>query len=122
MFNNIGKKIKTLAKIICWIGIIGGLAAGLALIALGAAGSGITVENNGSTAFVSGLVLIIVGIVLMVVLPLLAWVSSFTLYGFGEMVESTSEIRQSNEELLNRVSNIAQNVYYTAQNGQQPQQ
>ena len=119
MFNNIGKKIKTLAKVVCWIGIIGGIISGLSLIAVGAAGSGITVSSNGSTSFVGGMALIIAGIILLVLLPLLAWVSSFMLYGFGDMVDNVSELKQSNEEMLNRVSNIAQNVYYSAQNKQQ---
>ena len=123
MFNNIGKKIKTLAKVVCWIGIIGGIISGLSLIAVGAAGSGITVSSNGSTSFVGGMALIIAGVILLVLLPLLAWVSSFMLYGFGDMVDNVSELKQSNEEVLNRVSNIAQNVYYSAQNKQQtPQQ
>ena len=123
MFNNIGKKIKTLAKVVCWIGIIGGIISGLSLIAVGAAGSGITVSSNGSTSFVGGMALIIAGVILLVLLPLLAWVSSFMLYGFGDMVDNVSELKQSNEEMLNRVSNIAQNVYYSAQNKQQtPQQ
>ncbi len=119
MFNNIGKKIKTLAKVVCWIGIIGGIISGLSLIAVGAAGSGITVSSNGSTSFVGGMALIIAGVILLVLLPLLAWVSSFMLYGFGDMVDNVSELKQSNEEVLNRVSNIAQNVYYSAQNKQQ---
>lgn len=119
MFNNIGKKIKTLAKVVCWLGIIGGIISGLSLIAVGAAGSGITVNSNGSTSFVSGMALVVAGIILLVLLPLLAWVSSFMLYGFGEMVDNVSELKQSNEEMLNRVSNIAQNVYYSAQNRQQ---
>ena len=119
MFNNIGKKIKTLAKVVCWIGIIGGIISGLSLIAVGAAGSGITVSSNGSTSFVGGMALIIAGVILLVLLPLLAWVSSFMLYGFGDMVDNVSELKQSNEEMLNRVSNIAQNVYYSAQNKQQ---
>ena len=119
MFNNIGKKIKTLAKVVCWLGIIGGIISGLSLIAVGAAGSGITVSSNGSASFVGGMALIIAGVILLVLLPLLAWVSSFMLYGFGDMVDNVSELKQSNEEMLNRVSNIAQNVYYSAQNTQQ---
>lgn len=119
MFKNIGKKIKTLAKVVCWLGIIGGIISGLSLIAVGAAGSGIIVNANGSASFVGGMALIIAGVILLVLLPLLAWVSSFMLYGFGDMVDNVSELKQSNEEMLNRVSNIAQNVYYSAQNKQQ---
>ena len=123
MFTNIGKKIKVFAKVLCWIGIIGGIISGLSLIVVGAKGAGITTNYYGSSSFVGGTALIVAGVVLLILLPLLAWASSFVLYGFGEMVDSTSDIKQSNEEILNRVSNIAQNVYYTAQNNnQQPQQ
>ena len=119
MFRNIGKKIKTLSKILCWLGIIGGVLSGLALIAAGAAGIGLNVSDGISTNYVSAAALIILGVVMLVVLPLLSWLSSFMLYGFGEIVDSVSELKQSNEEMLNRVSNIAQNVYYSAQNRQQ---
>lgn len=116
MFKNIGKKIKTLAKVLCWLGIIGGILTGLSLIAVGVAGSGLTVNAAGSESFVSGMALIIAGAILLVLLPLLAWISSFMLYGFGELVDSASDVKQSNEEILNRVSNIAQNVYFFTQN------
>ena len=119
MFRNIGKKIKTLSKILCWLGIIGGVLSGLALIAAGAAGIGLNVSDGISTNYVSAAALIILGVVMLVVLPLLSWLSGFMLYGFGEIVDSVSELKQSNEEMLNRVSNIAQNVYYSAQNRQQ---
>ena len=124
MFTNIGKKIKVLAKVLCWIGIIGGIISGISLIAVGASGAGFSAGYYGSSSFVGGGALIAVGVVMLILLPLLAWVSSFVLYGFGEMVDSTSDIKQSNEEILSRVNNIAQNVYYTAQNApqQQPQQ
>ena len=119
MFTNIGKKIKTLAKVLCWIGMIGGAVSGLTMIALGAAGIGININSGESYSFVGSAALIVIGTVLMIVLPLLSWISTFMLYGFGEIVDSVSDLKQSNEEILNRVSNIAQNVYYSAQNRQQ---
>ncbi|MBQ9557476.1 MAG: hypothetical protein IJU94_02605 [Clostridia bacterium] len=119
MFRNIGKKIKTLAKVICWIGIIGGVISGLTMIAAGVAGIGVNLYDGISTNYVSAAALIVVGVMVMVVIPLLSWLSSFTLYGFGEVVDCVSDLKQSNEEMLNRVSNIAQNVYYSAQNKQQ---
>ena len=122
MFKNIGKKIKVFAKVLCWIGIIGGVISGLSLIIVGAKGAGIAMDYYGSSSFVGGSALIVAGVILLIVLPLLAWASSFVLYGFGEMVDNTSDLKQSNEEILNRVSNIAQNVYYTAQNAPQQQQ
>ena len=74
MFDNIGSKIKTLAKVVCWIGIIGSIIAGMAMIA-----------TMGSVGVLSGLLTIVLG-------TLLSWVGSFVLYGFGEMVEN-SDIR-----------------------------
>ena len=74
MFDNIGSKIKTLAKVVCWIGIIGSIIAGIAMIA-----------TMGSVGVLSGLLTIVLG-------ALLSWVGSFVLYGFGEMVEN-SDIR-----------------------------
>lgn len=116
MFTNIGKKIKVLAKVLCWIGIIGGIISGISLIAVGASGAGFSASYYGSSSFVGGGALIAVGVVMLILLPLLAWVSSFVLYGFGEMVENTDEIKHSNEEILNQTYNIAQNVYFSARN------
>ena len=74
MFDNIGSKIKTLAKVVCWIGIIGSIIAGMAMIA-----------TMGSVGVLSGLLTIVLG-------AMISWVGSFVLYGFGEMVEN-SDIR-----------------------------
>lgn len=66
MFDNIGDKIKTLAVVITVLGII--------------------------ASFVSGLVLlfsnmVLVGILTMIFGSISAWISSFVLYGFGELIE-----------------------------------
>ena len=74
MFDNIGSKIKALAKVVCWIGIIGSIIAGIAMIA-----------TMGSVGVLSGLLTIVLG-------ALISWVGSFVLFGFGEMVEN-SDIR-----------------------------
>lgn len=70
MFENIGGKIKGLAKIICWIGIIISVLFGIRL--MGQAG--------------------VVGIFYMAIGALLSWVGSFVLYGFGDLVESANII------------------------------
>lgn len=74
MFDNIGSKIKTLASVICWLGIIGCVLCGIALM--------IAIRRFG---FLIGLFIIIFG-------SLFSWISSFVLYGFGEIVEN-SDIR-----------------------------
>ena len=68
MFSNIGGKIKAAAKIACWILI------GLSVV-------------WGITLMVSGQGLM--GFVMIVACSLAAWVGSFTLYGFGELIENS---------------------------------
>lgn len=79
MFNNIGRKIKTFAKVMCWIGIIVSVAAGLVMIA----------TSFSSYAPAAG---IVSGILTAVMGSLFSWVGSFMMVGFGELVENTAEI------------------------------
>ena len=67
MFENIGMKIKNLALLICWLGIIASLILGI-------------YQFNYSA--ITGIVIIIIG-------SLMSWISSFFIYGFGEIIEST---------------------------------
>ena len=75
MFDNIGGKIKTLAQVVCWIGIITSIIYGIVLMGT---------DDD----------LIFLGFIVMVVGALLSWVSSFTLFGFGEIIEDTKLIRK----------------------------
>lgn len=74
MFVNIGAKIKMLAKVLCWIGIVASVIGGIAIMA-----------GTGSSGVLPGLLTIVLG-------TLFSWIGSFVLYGFGEMVEN-SDIR-----------------------------
>lgn len=67
LFSNIGHKIKNLAKVITWVGIIFSVLFGLITLAAG-------------------------GIIIMIVGPLISWISSFTLYGFGQLIENSDKI------------------------------
>ena len=60
MFKNIGKKIKVLAKVLCWIGIVCSVLIGLAIILLSFMA---TVEVPGTEVSVSGVGGLIAGIV-----------------------------------------------------------
>ena len=71
MFDNVGYKLKVVAKIVCWIGIIAAVVSGIALIVQRMA---------------------LVGIVTIIGGALIAWLSALGLYGFGELVEN-SDIR-----------------------------
>lgn len=68
MFSNIGGKIKATAKVSCWILIVLFVIAGIVLMV--------------SRAVLAGLITMVAGV-------LSAWVGSFVLYGFGEMVENS---------------------------------
>ena len=81
MFDNIGGKIKTLAKVICWIGIVASV--------ISAAYVGVVTSNlNGALGIVIAILLVMMGTVL-------SWIASFTLYGYGELIELTAKIEQN---------------------------
>lgn len=80
MFNNIGRKIKMLAEVLCWIGII--LSVSIGILSL----------FGGIVYFLSfGFILLFLG-------PLLSWIGSFLLYGFGELVVKTTRIAEILEQ------------------------
>jgi hypothetical protein len=81
MFDNIGGKIKGLAKLVCWLGIIGSGICGIVF-------EGATRSNGG------GLVIAIVGAVI-------SWIGSFFIYGFGQLVENSDIIAEKIENLEN---------------------
>ncbi len=90
MFNNIGSKIKALAKVVTWVGIIGSVIAGIGMMTasrtmIGAYG----IDVRGGS--------VIGGILVMVVGSVAAWVSSFILYGFGDLVENAKRIADAQE-------------------------
>lgn len=72
MFNRIGEKLKGLATILCIIGII------------------ISIIVGGTMA--SNEYLVGKGVLIMIVGSLFSWVSSFFIYGFGELIEKVSSI------------------------------
>lgn len=81
MFDNIGDKIKKLAKVETVIGI------GISII------MGFLLLVNGSIHS------IFTGILVMILGVLISWVSSFALYGFGELIEKVSQMDRCMREL-----------------------
>lgn len=79
MFDNIGGKIKSVAKSIAWTGIIAFVGYGIALLFLGA---------------------VIDGVLFAVIGALASWVGSFALYGFGELIENSTSINHNLEKLI----------------------
>ena len=80
MFKNIGKNIKKLARIYFWISTILVIVLGIVLIVVGA-----NMWEGGP--------IIALGVVTILVAPILAWLSTCLLYGFGELVDNSTVIK-----------------------------
>lgn len=85
MFDNIGRKIKMLAKVSCWMGIIGSII--IAIVMICAAIIGYSQGGGDSSGAVS---LLIFGCTMLFVGPLVSWISSFALYALGEIAENSA--------------------------------
>jgi hypothetical protein len=83
MYNNIGEKIKGLAKSLALIGTIISVIIGINLIV------------KGSDSYYDGRVLIYTGIGVILVGTLVSWIWSWFMYGFGELIEKTAEIARN---------------------------
>ncbi len=82
MYANVGGKIKGLAKVMAWVGIIASIILGISTMVM--AGQ----SYYAMPGILSGLVIMVLG-------SLGAWISSWVLYGFGEVVEKVSEIARN---------------------------
>lgn len=69
MFNNVGNKIKNLAKVLFWIGVAASVI-GAALLMFATYG------------------MITIGIAVLIVGPLFSWIGSWMLYGYGELIDT----------------------------------
>ncbi len=76
MFENIGGKIKALAKVLCWIGIIASVFSAIAMWAQ---------NSSYSPTILPGILILVLGC-------LLSWIGSFFTYGFGQLIENTDRI------------------------------
>ena len=76
MYDNIGSKIKGLAKGTFIVEAIAAFISGIALMAA---------EDD----------LIGAGVLIMLLGPVVAWVSSWVLYGFGELIDKTCDIERN---------------------------
>lgn len=82
MFENIGGKIKKLASTLTVIGILASILIGFIIIIMGSQS-----EEMGATFAWIGILVMIFG-------SLMSWLSSFLLYGFGELVESNEIMKK----------------------------
>lgn len=75
MFDNIGEKIKVLAQVVCWVGIVACCVGGVGLMFIGD-------------------VMVYIGLGVAVIGSFFSWIGSLALYGFGELIENTAYLRK----------------------------
>ena len=106
MYDNIGQKIKGLSNAI--FTILAALGAGCCLLVM--------VTSEG--------IMVLIGLLMFIIIPVLAWVSSWLLYGFGELIEAQCvateillEIRDSiNEKSIESDYSVDKNELYEYEN------
>ena len=81
MYKNIGVKIKGLAYALCIIGAVVSIIMGVAYVLQGVLQS----QDNAHLLIIIGVWTIIIG-------PLLSWLATWFIYGFGELIDKTSKI------------------------------
>lgn len=92
MFDNIGSKIKTLAQVICWIGIIASVIIGFVLMV-----------QDEDTAFI--------GILTMILGSLGSWIGSFMTYGFGQLIENSDILVEQGNKIPEKPNNTNSNAF-----------
>lgn len=90
MFENIGNKIKTLAKVLCWIGIIVSVIVAIVL-------------------FASDDDLVGIGFLVLIGGSLISWIGSFVLFGFGQLVENSDIIAEQSDRDNQKYHKIVKN-------------
>ena len=82
MFDEIGKKIKSLAQILCWVGVIAYII--LAIVMFVKAGDSWRTED-----LFKGL-----GWFFLIVGPIISVIEGMLIYGFGELIDSNMDIKR----------------------------
>ncbi len=113
MFNNIGKKIKILAVVLCILGMIASLIGAIAIWSTGASVLDILDGYDSYNYYSRGqsirsarddvsVATILLGLGVLVFGCLLSWLGSFFAYGFGQLIEKTEE----NNYHLNQIGHM----------------
>lgn len=95
MFDNIGNKIKTLAKATCWLGIIGSII--LALYYL--------IQEDAP---------VFIAVLIAVFGSLASWGGSWVEYGFGQLVENSDELVKRGNQTIPAQNNATVNNAYVS--------
>lgn len=97
MFNNPGKKLKSLAKLIFWLAIVLNV-----LLFLGIYGTAV-VEEGAKGSALALFVFVALGLLIG---ALIGWLSSILLYAFGELIEDIHSMRKQINRIEYRLSKI----------------
>ena len=88
MYSNIGKKIMVFSKTVAWLGIAFSVLCGVVMIAGGSVnltGLEQNVTLSKGAAVAAGIAVIVLG-------SLCSWISSWMMYGFGQLIQDTRKI------------------------------
>ncbi len=83
MFENPGRKIKGVAKFVCWVGIAASVIIGVIMVIGGVNLAGMRGSNG------SGEMLLVSGVVVALIGSFASWVGALIVYGIGTMVENS---------------------------------
>ncbi len=97
MFDNVGSKVKTLAKVLCWIGIIASVISGLSVWFGGYS----NYSSYGGGTFWIGLITVAVGC-------FASWLGSLATYAIGEAAEFAEMNNAKLNELTEAVKELKQ--------------
>ena len=82
MFDNIGKNIKELARVLCWVGVIVNIILGFVIFV-----------KAGDSYYAEGLFMSL-GFVFLIVGPIISIINGMLIYGFGELIDNNVEIKK----------------------------
>jgi len=90
-FNNIGKKIMCMAKVLMWVAIVLYILMGISVLFIN------EYSYNGNVMEMPIIARIICAAIIMISGAILAWVSSLTTYGFGHLIETVDHLNDPKE-------------------------
>ena len=94
MFENIGGKIKGLAVVVCWVGIVTSVISAIVLWC---------VNSYRNPTIGLGISVLIGGV-------LGSWIGSFFTYGFGEMIENSEKSVRNQERILAKLESLQEEM------------
>lgn len=95
MYRNIGKKIKGLAIFFCVIGVVAQVILGIIFIFTGTALLNVAANSYPELKQIAPSTVTAAGIAVMVIGAIITWISTWLLYGYGELIDKVCDIEDS---------------------------